>query len=54
MRVLLLSMLLLLPTAWPAAALLNDQEPSNDSMSTAAIQISPSASVTTGLGRTCK
>ena len=42
MRILFLSALTLLVIASPAAALLTDQEPSNDSMSTAAIQVTPS------------
>jgi len=41
MRILFLSVLTLLVIASPAAALLTDQEPSNDSMSTAAIQVTP-------------
>jgi hypothetical protein len=42
MQILFLSMLTLLVSASPAAAVLVDQEPSNDSMSTAAIQMTRS------------
>ena len=47
MRVLWLPILTLLLTVSPAAALLIDQESSNDSMSTALIQINPSGVLTT-------
>ena len=46
MRILFLSMLMLLVIASPAAVVLADQEPSNDSVSTAAIQTTSSAAVT--------
>jgi hypothetical protein len=49
MRILFLSMLMLLVIASPAAAVLADQEPSNDSMSTAAIQMTRS-----GAGAVCQ
>jgi len=51
MRIFLLLALALLATASPAAALLGDHEPSNDSMSTAAIQFTPGAKVTADGGR---
>jgi hypothetical protein len=44
-------MLMLIVVASPAAALLTDQEPSNDSMSTAAIQITPSGTTITDGGK---
>ncbi len=52
MRNLFLSMLPLLAMAAPAGASLTDQEPSNNSVSTAALQLAPSATdgVTTGGG----
>ena len=50
MRIVFLSVLTLLVIASPAAALLTDQEPSNNSMSTATIQLVPSAGLSVDAG----
>ena len=50
MRILFLSVLTLFVIASPAAALLTDQEPSNNSMSTATIQLVPSAGLSVDAG----
>jgi len=50
MQIWFLSVLMLLSIASPAAALLADQEPSNNSMSTATIQLVPSAGLSVDAG----
>ncbi len=51
MRISFLLVLALVVSTAPAAAQLLDEEPSNDSISTATIQLTPSAAVNVGIGR---